>query len=157
LKIGNRQFLFPLFIGPKSHVSARYVIRQGNYEEQHSSSGLIVSTGLGSTGWLKSLMAGAVGVANELAGADLHLQSQSDFPWDANYLKFTVREPFPSRTSSATLVFGTVTNEVPLVISSQRAENGVIFSDGIEADFLEFNSGSRATITTAERRGHLII
>jgi len=36
------------------------------------------------------------------------------------------------------------------------AENGVIFSDGIENDFLEFNSGTRAIIGIAERKGLLI-
>ena len=30
--------------------------------------------------------------------------------WDADYLYFTVREPFPSRTTAATLVFGAVTD-----------------------------------------------
>jgi len=40
---------------------------------------------------------------------------------------------------------------------SQMAGNGVIFSDGMEADFLEFNSGMTATITVAEKCGHLII
>jgi hypothetical protein len=35
--------------------------------------------------------------------------------------------------------------------------NGVIFSDGIEEDFIEFNSGSKATITLANRRGMLVV
>jgi NAD kinase len=46
-----------LFIGQRSHVSARYKIAVAGREEQHSSSGIIVSTGLGSTGWLKSVYA----------------------------------------------------------------------------------------------------
>jgi hypothetical protein len=48
--------------------------------------------------------------------------------WDANYLYFTVREPFPSKTSSASLVFGTITKEEPLVLEAQMAENGVILA-----------------------------
>jgi hypothetical protein len=36
-------------------------------------------------------------------------------------------------------------------------ENGVIFSDGIEQDFLEFNSGTRATVSLAARKGHLVV
>jgi hypothetical protein len=36
-------------------------------------------------------------------------------------------------------------------------ENGVIFSDGIEADRLDFNSGTEAQITIAERQGRLIV
>ena len=76
--------------------------------------------------------------------------------WDADYLYFTVREPFPSRTTAATLVFGAVTAREPLRLLSQMAENGVIFSDGIEADFLEFNSGAEAQIAVAERKGQLV-
>jgi len=33
------------------------------------------------------------------------------------------------------------------------AENGVIFSDGIEKDFVDFNSGTKAIITVADRKG----
>jgi NAD kinase len=146
-----------LFIGPKSHVSARYIISIDGREEQHSSSGVIVSTGLGSTGWLKSLLAGAVGVASSLAGSHLAVSAQSGFNWDANYLLFTVREPFPSKTSAASLVFGRVTKEAPLILVSQMPEHCVIFSDGIEDDFLEFSSGTRAVITIADKKGHLVV
>ena len=51
-----------LFIGPRSHGSARYVIRSGEAGELQSSSGVIVSTGMGSTGWLKSLLTGAAAI-----------------------------------------------------------------------------------------------
>lgn len=146
-----------LFIGPKSHVSARYVISIGDREEQHSSSGIIVSTGLGSTGWLKSLLAGAVGVTNSLSRSSSAVSAQSSFDWSANYLLFTVREPFPSKTSAASLVFGKVTKETPLNLTSQMPEHGVIFSDGIEDDFLEFNSGTQAVITIADEKGHLVV
>ena len=36
-------------------------------------------------------------------------------------------------------------------------EHGVIFSDGIEADFLEFNSGTHAVIKVAEKKGMLVV
>ncbi len=151
-----------LFIGPRSHGSARYVIRLGKRNETHSSSGVIVSTGLGSTGWLKSLITGATGVAQlyeaERGRPDSSTPAVVDpsFAWDARHLIFTVREPFPTRATSATLLFGRLTDERPLTIESQMSENGVIFSDGIESDFLDFNSGTRATITLAERRGCLV-
>ena len=80
-----------------------------------------------------------------------------EFAWDANHLYFTVREPFPTRTTGASLVFGQVAQETPLMIESQMAENGVIFSDGIEKDFLEFNSGTRAVVAVAERKGLLVV
>jgi hypothetical protein len=41
-------------------------------------------------------------------------------------------------------------------VLSLMPENGVIFSDGIEGDFLTFNSGVAATISVAERVGHLV-
>ena len=163
-----------LFIGPKSHGSARYVIRSGDASETHSSSGVIVSTGLGSTGWLKSLLTGAaaitqsagtvlaqqaaegMGRANRNQKGKIRLNLKTEFAWDANYLFFTVREPFPTHTTGASLVFGRVTPETPLSLQSQMAENGVIFSDGIEKDFLEFNSGTQATIGIAEKKGVLV-
>jgi hypothetical protein len=127
-----------VFIGPRSHGSARYVISSGANRETQSSSGVIVSTGLGSTGWLKSLIAGATGIA-ALANPELKQSASTRpprvdpaFPWDARHLVFTVREPFPTRTTGASLVFGSVTEQQPLVIQSQMGENGVIFSDGIE-------------------------
>ena len=82
---------------------------------------------------------------------------KTEFAWDANYLFFTVREPFPTHTTGTSLVFGRVTPDAPLLLESQMAENGVIFSDGIEKDFLEFNSGTQATIGIGERKGVLVI
>lgn len=148
------------FIGPRSHVSARYVIRHGRRQETHSSSGVIVSTGLGSTGWLKSLLAGADAISAAVHGGSTTVTAERQplppMTWDADYLYFTVREPFPSCTTAATLVFGAVTGREPLRLTSQMPENGVIFSDGIEADFLEFNSGAEAQIAVAERKGRLV-
>lgn len=146
-----------IFIGPRSHTSARYTITFGGRTENHSSSGVIVSTGVGSTGWLKSLMAGAVGITRSAAAAPKVNSVSSEFAWDANYLCFTVREPFPSKTTQVSIVFGRVAPKTPLVLVSQMPEHGVIFSDGIESDFLEFRSGTRATITIADKHGCLVV
>lgn len=177
-RLNNGQILYgvnDLFIGQKTHVSARYHITLGKAQENHSSSGIIVSTGLGSTGWFKSLMAGA-----ERVYRGLHEKSSNqrdallrksmgtraktcdrefayNFAWNADYLQFTVREPFPSSTSAADLVFGKITADTPLRLTSQMAENGVIFSDGVEEDFLEFNSGTQAEIALADKCGVLVI
>ena len=51
-----------LFIGPRYQTSARYEITLDGRTEVQSSSGIIVSTGLGSTGWFKSILAGAKGI-----------------------------------------------------------------------------------------------
>ena len=145
-----------LFIGPRSHTSARYVLEIGGRSETHSSSGIIVSTGLGSTGWLRSIMAGAAGIAGHLSGHELKIRDKGSFAWDADYLYFSVREPWPSRTSSAGITFGRIDADAPLRLVSLMPENGVIFSDGIERDFIQFNSGTRATVTVADKAGHLI-
>src|SRR5439155_8421602 len=86
----------------------------------------------------------------------IRLDVNTEFAWDADYLYFTVRQPFPTKKTGASLVFGRVTAQQPLIIESQMGENGVIFSDGIEQDFLEFNSGTRAVISIAERKGLLV-
>lgn len=145
-----------LFIGPKTHTSARYEIRHGEESETQSSSGVIVSTGLGSTAWMKSIVAGSTAIA----GALMHRQGEFDYrplAWDTDHLQFAVREPFPSRTSQAGLAFGEIGPGDALTLRSLMPENGVVFSDGIEADFLEFNSGTEARITIAERRGRLVV
>lgn len=146
-----------LFIGPKTHTSARYQIRIGEKMEHHSSSGIIVSTGLGATGWLRSIIAGATGIASQVTGRPIQVKQKSAFAWDSNYLYFSVREPWPSKTSSAELSFGKITPRKPLQLVSAMPENGVIFSDGIEADYLEFNSGTLATLSVAEKKGCLVV
>jgi hypothetical protein len=145
------------FIGAKSHISARYEIRHGTRHEQHSSSGVIVSTGLGSTGWLRSILTGSQIIASASHGKPPLLDKYKPVPWDTKYLLFSVREPFPSKNSQAGLIFGQVTADNPLELTSQMAENGVIFSDGIESDFAEFNSGTSATILPSKRHGILVV
>lgn len=145
------------FVGHKSHSSARYSITFANRTEQQSSSGVIVSTGLGSSGWLTSVLAGASGIVNNVSNTNLNIKQNKSTPWDANYLTFSVREPFPSKTTGTDLVFGKVPADSELTISSLMGENGVIFSDGIENDFLEFNSGTTAKISLAEMKGRLVV
>lgn len=146
-----------LFIGQRTHVSSRYNIKSGNQQENQSSSGIIVSTGLGSTGWLKSIFTGAASIINKISDKNIKIQQEEEIKWNSDYLYFSVREPFPSRTSKADITFGKITKGCPLKIVSQMPENGVIFSDGIESDYLQFNSGIEATITIAEKKGQLVI
>jgi NAD kinase len=143
-----------LFIGPKSHTSARYELSLGEQHEVQSSSGIIVSTGLGSTAWLKSVVTGSTLIAASY-GASTPARYQAQ-PWDAPFLQFAVREPFPSVATGASLVCGRVDRRTPLEVRSLMPEHGVIFSDGIESDYLEFNSGITATVCVAERAGTLI-
>jgi hypothetical protein len=145
-----------LFIGARSHTSALYEIAAGEQKETQSSSGLIVSTGLGSTAWFKSIVTGSLAIA-EAFGSAAETAPYAPLPWDADELRFAVREPFPSRTSQVNLVYGHLMKSERLSVRSLMPENGVIFSDGIEADRLDFNSGTEVQITVADRVGRLIV
>jgi hypothetical protein len=145
------------FIGQRSHVSARYKIAIGGQEERHSSSGIIVSTGLGSTGWLKSVYAGWAAATRCLLSHDAKPVGDGSFPWDATYLHYFVREPYPSLTTQTGLVIGRIAHGERMRVVSEMPGNGVVFSDGVEADYLEFNSGTEATIGVAEKQGLLVV
>ena len=136
------------YIGPKLPVSARYTIEFCGKSEQQSSSGVIVSTGLGMSGWMSSLIAGAEG----LSGQRL---KKIDIKWDDNALVFGVREPFISRTTSADIVYGRVDRGQKLVLTSHIPEGGVMFSDGIVQDSIEFNAGSSVSISVSPVVGRL--
>lgn len=104
----------------------------------------------------RQMVAGSTAASGKSADRKVRLNVKTEFAWDANYMFYTVREPFPTKTTGSSLVFGRVTAETPLILESRMAENGVIFSDGIEKDFLEFNSGTQAVISIAERKGVLV-
>ncbi len=145
-----------LFIGARTHTSAVYEIATETRAERQSSSGLIVATGLGSTAWFKSIVTGSLAIASAFGGNRARA-TYAPQAWDSAELHFAVREPFPSRSSQASLVCGRLTKSETLRLRSLMPESGVIFSDGIEADRLEFNSGTEAQITVAERQGRLIV
>ncbi len=156
LNDGQSLFAFnDFFIGAKSHTSARYTIKFQGRQERHSSSGVVISTPAGSTGWLSSLFNMAKGIAgfqgdkSELGGMRLD--------WDERRLIFIVREPFRSKWSSADLVAGEISEQNKIVLESHMPEAGVIFSDGMESDFLEFNSGTTASIGLAEKMTRLVV
>ncbi|PDT91394.1 sugar kinase [Bradyrhizobium sp. Y36] len=158
-RLSNGQVLHAvndLFVGARTHVSAIYELATGGATERQSSSGLIVSTGLGSTAWFKSIITGSLAIAGSL-GRPPPLTRYEALPWDAPELRFAVREPFPSRHSQTNLVCGRLAPADQLRIRSLMPENGVIFSDGIEADRLDFNAGTEVAIGIAARRGRLIV
>jgi NAD kinase len=156
-RLGDGQRLLgfnDLFIGARSHVSARYRIGTGAPKEAQSSSGVLVSTGAGSTGWLSSVFNMAAGVAaftGGKSGAPLRLD------WEDPRLVFVVREPFASRHSRIDLVAGVIKPGEALALESQMPSGGVIFSDGVENDALVFNSGALAKISAAEQRTRLVV
>jgi NAD kinase len=155
LNDGQRLLAFnDLFIGAATHVSARYRIGYQDQVEEHSSSGVIVSTQAGSTGWLSSIFNMTSGMQRfiEKGNSKRKFAKLRD-----NQLLFVVREPFASRKTQIDIQAGIVTNQTILTIESLMPSNGIIFSDGIEADFLKFNSGSIATIRIAKEKANLVV
>lgn len=153
---GQRLLAFnDLYIGVNSHLSAKYQITYGGSTENQSSSGMIVSTGAGATGWMSSVFNMVRGM-NRLFGETTELNAPS-LSWDTDRLLFTVREPFASKTAQAGIVSGFIEEGEELVIESMMPQNGVIFSDGIQSDYLRFNSGSIARIGLASQKAHLVV
>lgn len=132
-----------VFVGHASHQSARYLLRAGDREERQSSSGLIVCTGTGATGWARSI----------------HLERHSTLalplPGEPA-LDFFVREAWPSPASGTTLVEGRVGAGEELAVQSELGDRGVIFGDGIEDDHLRFDWGERARVRVAHERLRLV-
>jgi NAD kinase len=152
---GQRLLAFnDLYIGARSHVSARYAITDGVRREAQSSSGVLVSTGAGSTGWLSSVFNMSAAVAaftGGTVGKPLHLG------WDDPRLVYIVREPFASRQSQTAIAAGVIAEGGELLLESQMPSGGVIFSDGVEVDALSFNSGAIAHIGAARQRTRLVV
>lgn len=154
LNDGQRLLAFnDLFIGASTHISAKYKISFNNNVEEHSSSGLIVSTPAGSTGWLSSIFNMSYGITN-IFEKNLKLKRPK---LKENELLFAVREPFQSIRTQIGITSGIIKTQNSLTIESLMPTSGVIFSDGIETDFLRFNSGSIAKIGIAKETAKLVI
>lgn len=153
LNDGQRLLAFnDLFIGASSHISARYKLSFNESTEEQSSSGIIVSTQAGSTGWLSSVFNMAYGVAGLFEKNIKPKQPKLT----ENQLLFAVREPYKSIRTHADISVGLINNQKHLCIESLMPTGGIIFSDGIESDFLQFNSGTIATIGIANETANLV-
>ena len=131
-----------IFIGHASHQSARYTLSLGGARERQSSSGVIVTTGTGATGW-------AASIARERP--DVALPAASD-----PALAFLVREAWPSPATGTTLTAGAVRGRDELVVACELGEGGVVFGDGIESDRLELDWAQEVRVGVAERRLRLV-
>jgi NAD kinase len=142
-----------IFLGRSDQVSARYAITFAGRSETQSSSGIIVSTGVGSTGWMCSL----VTMVKALTG-DGEAHRLAKLPAAAsNELVFAVREPFPSPVTGTTIVSGSIVPGRPLVVRSEMPEGGRIFSDGIVERALDWDAGSKVTVSVGDRTVQRVI
>ena len=156
LNDGQRLLAFNDFlVGQRTHVSARYRLDWHGHSEEQSSSGVLVSTGAGSTGWLSSVQNMAQSVSR-LLGRGEERKPRLRLGWDDPRLVFVVREPFRTQITGTRLTAGWIDGQEELHLESHMPEGGVIFSDGIECDALAFNSGSVAVIRAAAERTRLV-
>lgn len=132
-----------VFLGHRSHQSARYRLRLAEKEERQSSSGLIVATGTGATGWARSM------------SLERHTRLSLPKPADP-MLAFFVREAWPSPWTQTGLTEGLLSGNHRLEVTSEMNDEGVIFGDGIESDRLDFAWGMRAEVQLAPEKLNLV-
>jgi NAD kinase len=132
------------FVGHVGHQSARYRIRYRDQEERHSSSGLIVATGTGATGWARSIQ------RERAEHVDLPKPT-------APRLAFMVREAFPSVGLGTSITQGVIDGDESLQIVCEQEAGAAVFGDGIEEDRLEPRWGQLLTIGVAKRRLRIVV
>ena len=131
-----------LFVGHASHQSARYVLRAARRTERQSSSGLVVATGTGATGW-------ATSIARDRGGLALPAPDSADLAW-------FVREAWPSPVTGADLTDGLLHGDEGLEVLVQ-SDSLVVFGDGLEADRLTATWGQTVHLAAADRRLRLVL
>ena len=139
-KLDDGQHLLALneiYVGHRTHQSSRYRLELASKQERQSSSGIVIATGTGSTGWARSI--------RRERNCELSLPKPGD-----PLLAFFVREAFPSKATGTSITEGLLSAGQRLVITSEMNEDGVLFGDGIEEDRIAFPYGMRAELTKAE-------
>jgi hypothetical protein len=132
-----------VYIGHPTHQSSRYTVSTvDGKSERHSSSGVVVGTGTGATGWLSSISNQRIG-APALPGPE-----EAALAW-------FVREAWPSKATGAMMTAGLLGPAERLALTCE-SERLVVFADGLEQDRLEVGWGQRLEITVAERKLHLV-
>ena len=111
----------------------------GGASEHQSSSGLIVATGSGATGWAKSI--------NQRRALALPAPVAPELAW-------FVREAWESPATGASLTAGLLAPDGVSRVTSEI--DGVVFGDGIEDDRLEVGWGQRVEISAARERLRLV-
>jgi len=131
-----------VYVGHVGHQSARYRLTTPDGDERQSSSGVVVTTGTGATGWATSLARGRADAPALPGHAD-------------DTLAWFVREAWPSPTTGAARTAGLLTarQELAIVVESDAL---VLFGDGLEADRLTATWGQTVRLGVSERRLRLV-
>jgi hypothetical protein len=132
-----------IYLGQPTHQTARYTLRlpDGRAEAQ-ASSGLIVSTGTGATGWCRS--------------AWLERKSSLVLPApEEGRLAWFVREAWPSPATGTSFTEGTLSDGQEMEVTAE-SDRLVLFGDGIEADTIPLTWGQSARLRLADRSLRLL-
>ncbi|MBN1173801.1 MAG: hypothetical protein JXA67_16635 [Micromonosporaceae bacterium] len=132
-----------IYIGHPSHQSSRYVLATGDGRERQSSSGIIVGTGTGATGWCASI------------GRERPTAPPPPEPGEP-VLCWYVREAWPSPATGVTRTAGVLREGECLDLSSE-SERLVGFADGVESDRLDLSWGQKISIGLAGRTLNLVV
>lgn len=132
-----------IFAGHESHQSARYELAVDGRTERQSSSGVIVATGTGATGWAASIN------RERPAPQPLPGPEQAALAW-------FVREAWPSPATGTTLTAGVLDAPAALTVRAELGDGAVVFGDGIERDALRVGWGQLITVGVAAERLMLV-
>ncbi len=125
-----------LYLGHRGHQTARYRITGAGEAERQASSGILVGTGTGATGWCGSV----------------HAERHSDLALPAPEepaLAWFVREAWASPATGTTRTQGRI--EAGEALTVQVETDGlVLFGDGIEADRITLRWGQEVRFTVAD-------
>lgn len=133
-----------IFVGHRTHQAARYAIHCHDCSERQISSGLIISTGTGATGWASSILA--------QRGSPIAPPKPEE-----GKLIYLVREAYASPSSGTGITQGAITEGESLELVSQMEEGGVAFGDGIEDDHLPLPFGMKLTVSLAPGALRLVV
>ncbi|MEU9245972.1 hypothetical protein [Streptomyces sp. NPDC048385] len=134
-----------IYLGSAGHQTARYRLGledDGGVVEVQASSGVLVGTGTGATGWLRSVW--------QERGGRLPLPAPTE-----DRLLWFVREAWPSPATGTALVAGELTASAALTLTVE-SDRLIAFGDGIEADALELTWGQTVRVGTCARRLRLV-
>ncbi|GGR09454.1 NAD(+)/NADH kinase [Streptomyces pilosus] len=139
-----------IYLGAPSHQTSRYRLSvagdQGAVEAQ-ASSGVLVGTGTGATGWIRS-------VWQERGGSRADDAPRLPDPTEKRLVWF-VREAWPSPTTGTSLVEGELVEDDRLTLTVE-SERLVAFGDGIETDTVELTWGQQVRIGVCPQRLRLV-
>ncbi|WP_330348046.1 hypothetical protein [Streptomyces sp. NBC_00582] len=134
-----------IYLGAAGHQTARYRLGledDGGVVEAQASSGVLVGTGTGATGWIRSVW--------QERGGRLRLPAPTE-----ERLVWFVREAWPSPATGTSCVAGELTagGRLTLTVESERI---VAFGDGIESDAVELTWGQTVRVGVCGERLRLV-